>query len=46
MSRLLARADDATRRFGSFTAVEGVTMQVRSGEVVGLLGATARGRRR
>ncbi len=44
MSRLLARADEATRRFGSFTAVDGVTMQVRSGEVVGLLGANGAGK--
>jgi ABC-2 type transport system ATP-binding protein len=38
------RARRVTRRFGPFTAVRDVTMQVRAGEVVGLLGANGAGK--
>jgi ABC-2 type transport system ATP-binding protein/ribosome-dependent ATPase len=41
---LLAEARGATRRFGSFTAVDGVQLTVRPGEVVGLLGANGAGK--
>ena len=41
---ILLRADRATRRFGDFTAVDDVSMQVRPGEVVGLLGANGAGK--
>jgi ABC-2 type transport system ATP-binding protein len=37
------QADNVTRRFGSFTAVESVSMQLERGEVVGLLGANGAG---
>jgi ABC-2 type transport system ATP-binding protein/ribosome-dependent ATPase len=40
----LMRADAVTRRFGSFTAVDDVTMHVEPGEVVGLLGANGAGK--
>jgi ABC-type multidrug transport system ATPase subunit len=40
----LLRADSVTRRFGSFTAVDDVSMEVRRGEVVGLLGANGAGK--
>jgi ABC-2 type transport system ATP-binding protein/ribosome-dependent ATPase len=40
----ILRAQSATRRFGDFTAVDAVTMAVRPGEVVGLLGANGAGK--
>jgi ABC-2 type transport system ATP-binding protein len=40
----LAEARDVTRRFGSFTAVDGVSLEVAPGEVVGLLGANGAGK--
>lgn len=38
------RATAVTKRFGDFTAVDAVTMDVRPGEVVGLLGANGTGK--
>jgi ABC-2 type transport system ATP-binding protein len=38
------KASAVSRRFGSFTAVDTVTMQVAPGEVVGLLGANGAGK--
>ncbi len=35
---------DLTRRFGSFTAVDGITFEVRTGEVFGFLGANGAGK--
>ena len=40
----LLEARDATRRFGSFTAVDRVSITVGSGEIVGLLGANGAGK--
>jgi ABC-2 type transport system ATP-binding protein len=40
----LARTHQVTRRFGSFTAVDGVSLEVGPGEVVGLLGANGAGK--
>lgn len=37
-------ADDLTKQFGSFTAVRGITLQVRHGEIYGLLGANGAGK--
>jgi ABC-2 type transport system ATP-binding protein len=42
--QVLLRTDQVTRRFGAFTAVDQVSMHVRSGEVVGLLGANGAGK--
>src|SRR5262245_23625800 len=44
MSEALAHALAATRRFGRFTAVDAVDLQVGPGEVVGLLGANGAGK--
>jgi ABC-2 type transport system ATP-binding protein/ribosome-dependent ATPase len=41
---VLLRSDQVTHRFGAVTAVEDVTMLVRPGEVVGLLGANGAGK--
>jgi len=41
---VVVRADAVTRRFGSFTAVDSVSMHVEPGEVVGLLGANGAGK--
>jgi ABC-2 type transport system ATP-binding protein/ribosome-dependent ATPase len=40
----LLRATRVTRRFGDFTAVDDVSMDVQAGEVVGLLGANGAGK--
>jgi ABC-2 type transport system ATP-binding protein len=37
-------AQDLTRRFGAFTAVDGITFDVRAGEVFGFLGANGAGK--
>ena len=44
MSAPLLRAVAVTKRFGDFVAVDGVTMDVEAGEVVGLLGANGAGK--
>ena len=41
---VLLSADRVSRTFGSFTAVDDVTLSVRPGEVVGLLGANGAGK--
>jgi ABC-2 type transport system ATP-binding protein/ribosome-dependent ATPase len=41
---VLARTSRATRRFGSFTAVQDVSIEVGPGEIVGLLGANGAGK--
>ncbi len=41
---ILASAEDVTRRFGDFTAVDGASLDVGSSEVVGLLGANGAGK--
>jgi ABC-2 type transport system ATP-binding protein len=44
MSELAIDARDLTRKFGSFTAVDHITFQVRPGEVFGFLGANGAGK--
>ena len=44
MTGVLLRAGHVTRRFGTFTAVDDVSMHVQPGEVVGLLGANGAGK--
>ena len=44
MTGVLLRARHVTRRFGTFTAVDDVSMHVQPGEVVGLLGANGAGK--
>jgi ABC-2 type transport system ATP-binding protein len=44
MTGVLLRAAHVTRRFGAFTAVDDVSMQVQRGEVAGLLGANGAGK--
>lgn len=43
-TEILAEASDVVRRFGSFTAVDRVSLEVRPGEVVGLVGANGAGK--
>ena len=44
MSDLVLELKSLTRRFGSFTAVDGVTLTVHAGEVFGLLGSNGAGK--
>ena len=44
MTDPLAQCDRVTRAFGSFVAVDGVDLELRRGEVVGLLGANGAGK--
>ncbi len=44
MTSVQLRARHVTRRFGTFTAVDDVSLQLQSGEVVGLLGANGAGK--
>jgi ABC-type multidrug transport system ATPase subunit len=44
MTEVLAECTGVTRAFGSFVAVDGVDLQVRPGEVIGLLGANGAGK--
>ncbi|MEV4626564.1 ABC transporter ATP-binding protein [Micromonospora sp. NPDC049523] len=41
---ILARADQATRRYGNVTALDQVSFEVRTGELVGLLGPNGAGK--
>ena len=41
---VLAEATGVTRRFGTFTAVDDVSMRVAAGEIVGLIGANGAGK--
>ena len=43
-ARRLAEGAGATRRFGSFTAVDDVSLEVDAGEIVGLIGANGAGK--
>jgi len=43
-AELAIDAVDLTRRFGAFTAVDGITFNVRAGEVFGFLGANGAGK--
>ena len=44
MSETAIHAQDLTRKFGSFTAVDRITFDVRAGEVFGFLGANGAGK--
>ena len=44
MTEALAQCVGVSRRFGNFTAVDGVNLQLGRGEVVGLLGANGAGK--
>jgi ABC-2 type transport system ATP-binding protein/ribosome-dependent ATPase len=43
-ARVVAEASGVTRRFGTFTAVDDVSMSVAEGEIVGLIGANGAGK--
>ncbi|PTX64994.1 ABC-2 type transport system ATP-binding protein [Melghirimyces profundicolus] len=41
---MVIRLDSLTKRFGAFTAVDGVSLEVKEGEVCGLIGANGAGK--
>jgi len=43
---IVVKTEDLTRRFGKFTAVDAVSIEVHQGEVFGFLGANGAGRQR
>ena len=43
MSEIVLEIKGLTRRFGSFTAVDALTLSVKAGEVFGLLGSNGAG---
>ena len=44
MSELSIKVENLTKRFGSFTAVDNITFEVRQGEIFGFLGANGAGK--
>ncbi len=44
MAEVVVRAEALTRRFGAFTAVDGVSFEVRRGEIFGFLGPNGAGK--
>lgn len=43
-NQIIIEAKDLTKRFGSFTAVDGISFQVQKGEIFGFLGANGAGK--
>ncbi|MEZ4763315.1 MAG: ATP-binding cassette domain-containing protein [Calditrichia bacterium] len=44
MSNISVKTEKLTRRFGSFTAVDAVSIEVQQGEIFGFLGANGAGK--
>ena len=44
MSEIMLHAQDLTKRYNSLTAVDGLTLEVRQGEIFGLLGPNGAGK--
>ena len=44
MTEAIVQVSDLTKRFGSFTAVDGISFDIRQGEILGLLGPNGAGK--
>lgn len=46
MTSSVVEVRNLTKRFGGFTAVDGISFDIRRGEILGLLGPNGAGKRR
>ena len=45
MSEIVIKLENLTKKFGNFTAVDSINLEVRRGETIGLVGPNGAGKR-